>query len=165
MSTKKLKISRAFAPATVANVCVGFDILGFSVAGVGDEVEATILPNSKSVVITEITGIAGTLPKDPKKNTAAVALQKMIDDLNLPHGFSIKIKKGISVSSGMGGSSASAVAAVVAANELLKKSLTREQLLDFALAGEAIASGAIHGDNVGPCLLGGLTLLLPTTPM
>ena len=89
----------------------------------------------------------------------------MITELKLPHGFSIKIKKGIAVSSGMGGSSASAVAAVVAANGLLKKTLSKEQMLDFALAGEAVASGAIHGDNVGPCLLGGLTLLLPTAPM
>jgi homoserine kinase len=85
----------------------------------------------------------------------------MIAELNLPFGFSVSLKKGIPLSSGMGGSAASAVAAVVAANELLDRSLSREALLPFALAGEAVASGSVHGDNVAPCLFGGLVLALP----
>ncbi len=159
----------AFAPATVANVAVGFDILGFSMDGVGDEVTVSVLDGTLEVKITEVTGVVTELPKDPSKNTASVALQAMITELGLNHGFSVAIKKGISMSSGMGGSAASSVAAVVAANELLvrggRKSLSKTQLLHFSLLGEAAASGAIHGDNVGPCLVGGLTLLLPTKPM
>ena len=156
----------AFAPATVANVAVGFDILGFSVDGVGDEVTVSILRDSKEIRIEEISGVVTDLPSDPAKNTASVALRKMIGDLGLKHGFSIRIKKGIPLSSGMGGSAASAVAAVVAANGLLEKPFPDlSSLLEFALAGEAAASGAVHGDNVGPSLLGGLQLILPMTPL
>lgn len=160
----------AFAPATVANVAVGFDILGFSVDGVGDEVAVAVLEEKGKIEITQIGGVVTDLPKDSVKNTASVALHAMMDDLELPFGFSVQIKKGIPMGSGMGGSAASAVAAVVAANELLMKrgfktGLSVEKLLEFSLQGEAAASGAIHGDNVGPCLQGGLTLLLPTNPM
>jgi homoserine kinase len=164
----KIKVT-AFAPATVANVAVGFDILGFSVDQVGDEVTVSILDGKREVEITEISGVVTELPKDASKNTASVALQAMISELGLSHGFSLSIKKGISMSSGMGGSAASSVAAVVAANELLvrggRPALSKTQLLHFSLLGEAAASGAIHGDNVGPCLVGGLTLLLPSKPM
>jgi homoserine kinase len=159
----------AFAPATVANVAVGFDILGFSVDGVGDEVTVSVLNGKREVEITEITGIVTELPRDASKNTASVALSAMVSELGLTHGFSVAIKKGIAMSSGMGGSAASSVAAVVAANEVLirsgRLSLSKTELLHFSLLGEAAASGAIHGDNVGPCLVGGLTLLLPTKPM
>jgi homoserine kinase len=158
-----------FAPATIANVAVGFDILGFSVEGVGDEVTVAALDETKKVEITDISGVVTDLPKDSLKNsgknTASVALQAMIRDLGLSHGFSVRIKKGIAMGSGMGGSAASAVGAVVAANELLVRQFSRpvlstEKLLRFSLLGEAAASGSIHGDNVGPCLQGGLTLLL-----
>ncbi|MDR3606383.1 MAG: homoserine kinase [Oligoflexia bacterium] len=163
----------AFAPATVANVAVGFDILGFSVDGVGDEVTVSVLETPGKVEVIEISGVVTDLPKQSSKNTAAVALHAMIDDLGLPHGFSIRIKKGIAMGSGMGGSAASAVGAVVAAGALLtrldppfrRKPLLEAKLLEYALQGEKAASGAIHGDNVGPCLKGGLTLILPSMAM
>lgn len=155
----------AFAPATVANVAVGFDILGFPIDGPGDQVTVSVASGHRDVVIREIVGIPATIPLDPSKNTAAVGLKKMIDELALPHGFEISIRKGIALSSGMGGSAASAVAAVVAANELLPRPLDREGLFRYALAGEAIASGSIHGDNVAPALFGGLNVVLPTEPL
>lgn len=155
----------AFAPATVANVAVGFDILGFAIDGVGDTVTVSTLHNSHEIRLDSVRGLSDGLPLDSSKNTAVVALRAMADALKLSHGFSLEINKGIPLASGMGGSAASAVGAVVAANALLKKPLPKEALLEFALIGEAAASGAIHGDNVGPCLIGGLTLVLPTSPM
>lgn len=160
----------AFAPATTANVAVGFDILGFALEGVGDEVTVELTDQKNKVVILGIEGIETVLPSDPKKNTAGAALISMQHELDLNCGFRVQIKKGIAMGSGMGGSSASAVGAVVAAHELLIrknliKSLTEERLFHFALEGEQVASQSIHGDNVGPCLLGGLILVLSEKPM
>jgi homoserine kinase len=162
----------AFAPATVANVAVGFDILGFSMNQAGDEVTVSVeaAKDGKPLARCEsITGIAAAqperLPRDGAQNTATVALQAMIDELKLDHGFKVSIKKGIPLGSGMGGSAASAVGAVVAANALLAAPLPPLRLLDFALAGEAIASGSAHADNVAPCLFGGLTLALSLSPL
>jgi homoserine kinase len=149
----------AFAPATVANVAVGFDILGFPVEGVGDRVTVEAIPG-REVRIAAMSGeAAAELPRASSKNTATLGLERMIADLGLRHGFSVTIEKGIPLASGMGGSAASAVAGVVAANALLEKPLPKEDLLKYALAGESLASGAVHGDNVVPCLLGGLRVV------
>lgn len=153
----------AFAPATVANVAVGFDILGFPVDAVGDEITVSRL-DSPTVEIESIEGIVTELPRDPAKNTATAGLLHMIRDLQLPFGFRVAIKKNIPLGSGMGGSAASAVGAVVAANALLTDRLTDEQLFSYALVGEEVASGSAHPDNVSPCLLGGLTLTRSMKP-
>lgn len=159
----------AFAPATVANVAVGFDILGFAVEHVGDRVTVskTVAP---SVSINRITGADGTpadpdIPSDPARNTATVGLMALREDLKLDFGFEVSIDKGIALGSGMGGSAASAVAGVVAANALLERPLEAESLLPYALLGEQAASAAIHPDNVAPCLLGGLTLVTSLSPL
>ncbi len=154
----------AFAPATVANVAVGFDILGFALESVGDKVTLEKNLKSKEVNILSIIGLEG-LPLDPQKNTATIGLLKMIADLELPYGFNVKIEKGIPISSGMGGSAASSVAAITAANEFLEKPLNRTELLIYALEGEKAASGAIHADNVAPSLFGGLTLIRSLEPI
>lgn len=146
----------AFAPASVGNVAVGFDILGHSIAGAGDRVTVT-RTSRREVRITSITN-AGRLPREASLNTAGVALMSLRDVLSLDHGFDIALEKGIPFGSGMGGSAASAVAALIAANALLDEPLPREDLYRHAIAGEAIASGGAHGDNVGPMLLGGLVL-------
>jgi homoserine kinase len=147
----------AFAPATVANVAIGFDILGHTVEAVGDRVRIKRIVEPE-VRIRAITGVAGELPVEPERNTAGRAVQAMHQALNLPYGFELSIDKGIPLSSGMGGSAASAVAAVVAANALLAEPLTRLQLLQYAIQGEIIASGAVHVDNIAPSLFGGLVL-------
>lgn len=147
----------AFAPASVGNVGVGFDILGHSLAGPGDR--ATVRRIDEPVVrITAIRGTAMALPMDAEKNTAGMALIALRKTLGLTFGFEIELEKGIALGSGMGGSAASCVAALVAANALLDTPLAPEALYPFALAGEAVASGSRHGDNVGPMLLGGLVL-------
>ena len=158
-----MKTATAFAPATVANVAVGFDILGFAVDAVGDKVTVSKIDSAGKVEIETVSGNA-EIPKDPEKNTATVGLLKLCKDLKLKHGFKVSIKKGIPLGSGMGGSAASAVGAIVAANALLNRALTQEKLIEYALEGESAASGSKHADNVAPCLLGGLVLSRSVDP-
>jgi homoserine kinase len=147
----------AFAPASAANVAIGFDILGFSVDVLGDSVtiERTEKPG---VSITGATGVVTDIPRDPEKNTAGRALLAMQQALSPGFGFAASIHKGIPLGSGLGGSAASAVAAVVAANALLDKPLSKIELLKFAMQGEAVSSGSLHVDNISPSLFGGLVL-------
>lgn len=152
-----MKRARAFAPASIGNVSIGFDILGMAISGVGDEAIVSVT-DEPGVRIEAIQGVVQDLPASPEKNTAGAALLALKDRANFKKGFSISLKKGIPLGSGMGGSAASAVAAVVAANSLLKKKLSKEILFECAIEGERVASGAAHPDNVAPCLYGGLTL-------
>lgn len=147
----------AFSPASVGNVGVGFDILGHTLLGPGDRVTVRRIA-APIVRIAAIRGSTASLPSEAARNTAGAALIAMRTALALPFGFEIEIDKGIPFGSGMGGSAASAVAALVAANALLDQPLSRTALYPFALDGEAVASGGHHGDNVGPMLLGGLVL-------
>ncbi len=154
MSTNR---ATAFAPASVGNVGVGFDLLGHAIDGPGDTVTARRIAQS-GVRIAAINGLVRDLPLDSERNTAGRAVIALLEDQQPGFGVELVIDKGIPLSSGLGGSAASAVAALVASNALLPEPLTHEALYPFALAGEAIASGAMHGDNVGPQLLGGLVL-------
>jgi homoserine kinase len=147
----------AFAPASVGNVGVGFDILGQSVEALGDRVTLR-RSRSAGVRIERIDGIKETLPREPERNTAGRAVLAMQEALGLDFGFDMRIEKGIPLGSGLGGSAASAVAAVVAANEFLPQRLTRLELMKFAMQGEAVASGSVHVDNIAPSLFGGLVL-------
>lgn len=157
MSHTQAQSALAFAPASIGNVGVGFDLLGHALQGAGDRVRVRRIATPE-VRVDTIGGCLTELPREPERNTAARALQAMREALQLPFGFAIEIEKGIALGSGMGGSAASAVAAVVAANALLAQPLPLAALYPYALAGEAVASGSAHGDNVGPCLLGGLVL-------
>ncbi len=150
-------IARAFAPASVGNVAVGFDILGHVIEGVGDTVTVRRIA-AREVRIDAIRGAAVPLPREAAHNTAGAALLALRDALQLPFGFAVEIDKGIALGSGMGGSAASCVAALVAANALLDEPLDRHALYPFALEGELVASGGRHGDNLGSMLLGGLVL-------
>lgn len=147
----------AFAPASVGNVAVGFDVLGHSVQAIGDRVTAKRIPEP-TVRIAAIKGVVKDLPLEAEKNTAGMAVLSIIRDQKLNFGFELTIEKGIPLGSGMGGSAASAVAAVVAVNALLDKPLDKLALLKAAMQGEKIASGSIHVDNIAPSLFGGLVL-------
>src|SRR5262249_32186327 len=105
-----------------------------------------------------IEGVVTRLPMEAERNTAGRALLALRDRLGLAHGFALRIEKGIPLGSGMGGSAASCVAALVAASALLERPPPLDVVYRCALVGEAAASGAEHGDNVGPMLLGGLVL-------
>jgi len=147
----------AFAPATVGNVAVGFDILGHAFGVIGDRVGA-VRTGESGVRIRAATGVAGELPLEAARNTAGQAVLSLLEAASPPFGVELTIDKGIPLGSGLGGSAASAVAAVVAANALLEQPLPQVELLGHAISGEAVASGARHADNVAPALLGGLVL-------
>lgn len=147
----------AFAPASVGNVAVGFDILGHTVAALGDRVTVT-RRGQPGVSIRSITGVVRDLPLAAEKNTAGMAALALQRELALPFGFDLDVVKGIPLGSGLGGSAASAVAAVVAAAALVEGPVDRTQLLKFAMQGEAVASGSVHVDNIAPSLFGGLVL-------
>lgn len=157
MSTPHLQTASATAFASVGNIGVGFDIIGHCIAGAGDRADVRRI-DTPTVRIAHIDGCVDALPTDAAQNTAGAALMALRKALGLQHGFEISLRKGIALGSGMGGSAASCVAALVAANALLERPLSRESLYGFALEGEAVASGGRHGDNVGPMLLGGLVL-------
>ncbi len=157
---KILNEVRVFAPATVANVAVGFDILGFAFHGPGDEV---VLRRSTQAGL-KITTITGTgdkkLPLEPERNTAGFAALGLLRHLGQEDlGLEMEIHKKMPFGSGLGSSAASAAAGVFAANTLLGSPLSKEELLPFAVAGEEIADGAYHADNVGPALLGGILFI------
>ena len=169
MSTDNPKSSsvKAFAPASVANVSCGFDVLAFAIHGPGDIVEIS-LKEEPGVVITHIEGDGGLLPKDhPIENTAGRAVIAMLEDLGTEDktGISIRIKKMMPLGSGMGSSAASSVAAVVALNELLSNPYSKNDLLQFAMQGELAASGSPHADNVSASLMGGFTLVRSQNPL
>jgi len=153
----------AFAPASTSNLAVGFDLLGHPVGPAGDRVTAT-RRERPGVVMGPVTGCAGPLPADPAANTAGAAVQRLLAEHAPGLGVELSIDKGIPLGSGMGGSAASAVAAVVAANALLPRPLPTAALFPCALAGETVASGAAHGDNVAPSLFGGLVLVRSVDP-
>jgi homoserine kinase len=153
------------APATIANVGCAFDAIGFAIDGIGDTVTASTTSDS-GVVIQSITGDSTKLSKDIDKNTASVAITAMLRDYkkSIP-GITLDIHKGLPVGSGLGSSSASAVAGVVAVNELLGCPFTRRELIPYAMEGERIACGAAHADNVAPALLGGFVLIRSCSPL
>lgn len=159
----RLSSATAFAPAGVGNVAVGFDVLGHALEAVGDRVTVR-RTDRPTVEILDIVGCDEPLPLEPDRNTATAGLLTLIEALDLPFGFAVHIEKAIPLGSGMGGSAASAVGAMVAANALLDEPLTLSELLRFALVGEAVASGSAHADNLAPGLFGGLTLVRSMAP-
>lgn len=159
-----MKSIKVFAPATVANVGPGYDILGFAVSSPGDTVELS-LNQTEKVTIESITGDQGRLPLDAAKNTASAGIIALLQTLKSKQGFNLKLIKNMPLGSGMGSSAASAVAAVVAANELLGCPLTREELLPFVMESERVACGSAHCDNVAPALLGGFVLVRSYQPL
>jgi homoserine kinase len=149
---------KAFGPASIGNVAVGFDILGLCLDKPGDEVIAR-KSTQPGVRITKITGHHGRLPYETEKNTAGKAVLSLLEAVDRTNeGIDLEVLKKLPLGSGMGSSAASAVAAVFAVNELLKLGLTKRELLPHAVAGEEVASKSRHADNVAPSLLGGIIL-------
>lgn len=158
------KSIKAFAPATVANVGCGFDVLGFAVESPGDEVEV-ILTNTNKIEILSIEGDEGLLPLDIEKNTVSLVIREYLEALGSSQGVAIKLKKGMPLKSGLGSSAASSVVGVWALNKLLDSPMTDKQLLKFAMEGERLACGSAHADNVAPALLGGFVLVRSYEPL
>ena len=149
----------AFAPATVSNVACGFDVLGFPMEEPGDTVSARLLPVGAGVQIDDILNDGGRIPRQPEKNTASVAARALLDALGEKRGVALTITKGLPLASGLGGSAASAAAAVVAVNALVGGNASIDQLVDAALLGEGLGKGGAHPDNIAPAICGGFVLV------
>ncbi len=155
---KSIKI---FAPATVANVGPGYDILGLALEDIGDLIEMQLTDKNQ----IEIEMSDGGVTTNPKENVAGVAVSTMLTALGIVQGLKMSITKKVKPGSGLGSSASSAAGAVFALNELLGKPFVKHELVAFAMAGEAASSGKAHADNVAPSLLGGFTLVRSYEPL
>ena len=157
---------RVFAPATVANMICGYDILGFAVNEPGDEVIMKRV-DKIGVQINSIKGDGGKLPLDSDKNTVSACVKLLLNDLGIEDqiGVEIDLIKHMPIGSGLGSSSASTVAGLFAINSLLGNPLTKEELMPYCVEGERLACGHGHADNVAPALLGGITLIRGYEPL
>ncbi|MDA7557793.1 homoserine kinase [Flavobacteriaceae bacterium] len=153
---------KIFSPATVANVACGFDVLGFCLNELGDDMIVR-KTQEKGVKISLIEGFK--LPLEVHKNVAGVSAMALYKDANPQCGFEIEIYKRIKPGSGVGSSAASAAGSVYAMNELLGKPYNKTQLAEFAMKGEALASASEHADNIAPGIFGGFTLVKSTNPL
>ena len=155
---------RVFGPASLSNLGPGFDTLGLCLDGIGDVVEARKTDEPGVAIHFSDTEFGRGITTDPQKNTAGVAAQLVLDHLGYESGVALSIEKGFKPGSGIGSSAASAVGAAYATSLLLGNALSKDELINAVLGGEAIASGARHGDNVLPALFGGLILVSSSDP-
>jgi homoserine kinase len=149
-------------PATVANLVCGFDILGLALNEPYDVMEVKLLDEPKVIIHNKDNY---GLPTEPEKNVAGVVLLAIIEQLENKVGFEVTIEKRIKPGSGLGSSAASAAGAAVAANQLLGNIFSNEEMIQFAMNGEKLASGVKHADNITPCILGGVTLIRSIHPL
>ena len=150
------------SPATIANLVCGFDVLGLCIHEPYDTMQVSIIDEQKVIIKTTDNYPLST---DPMQNTAGAPLVEMLQELKADFGFEVIISKNIKPGSGLGSSAASAAGAVVAANYLLGNIFSKSDLVRFAMAGEQVASGVRHADNVAPCIFGGVTLIRSTAPL
>jgi homoserine kinase len=163
--TKTPRRSIAFAPATVANVACGFDVLGLALEKPGDTVTVELV-EEPGISIAGIEGDEGRLSKDPGKNTATVAARALLErSSRASSGLRLHLRKGLPLASGLGSSAASAVAAALAVSDLLQLPVDSHEILAAALEGERVVAGAGHADNAAACLFGGLVLVRSTDPL
>jgi homoserine kinase len=156
---------KVFAPATVANVVCGYDVLGFAVNAPGDEVVMRVT-DTKGITISKITGDDGNLPLNPEKNTVSASVQHYLNYIGKSDfGLDIELHKKMPIGSGLGSSSASTVAGLFAVNTLFDDLLSNKELVPFAMKGEELACGYGHADNVAPALMGGFVLIRSYEPL
>jgi homoserine kinase len=153
----------AFAPATVANLGLGFDVLGLALAGAGDRVTARLVAG-EDVRVARITGDGGRLPLEASQNTAGIAAIATLRRAGVRAGIELDVDKGLPLGSGLGSSAASAAAAAFAVNLLIGSPLRRPELIPACIEAEAVVSGR-HADNVAPAILGGLILVRSLDPL
>jgi homoserine kinase len=154
---------RVFAPATVANIGPGFDVLGLALSRPGDLLEAE-LAEAPGVEIVEVTGDGGRLSRDAMKNVAGRAAADVLRRTSSAKGLRLWLHKQMPLASGLGSSGASSAAGAVAANELLGRPLSPRDVVLSAMEGECAASGTPHADNVAPSVLGGFVLVRSYDP-
>jgi homoserine kinase len=157
-----LKTITVKCPGTVANLVCGFDILGLALNEPYDIMQVKLIDEPK-IIITNKDDF--NLPTDPEKNVAGVVLLSILEKMNDKIGFEIESEKHIKPGSGIGSSAASAAGAAVAANHLLGNIFSNDEVVQFAMNGEKLASGVKHADNIAPCILGGVSLIRSIHPL
>lgn len=150
------------APGTVANLVCGFDILGLALKEPYDVMEVSLLDEPQVIIHNKDQF---NLPTEPEKNVAGVVLQSVMEKMGNRFGFEVTIEKHIKPGSGIGSSAASAAGAAVAAAHLLGNTFSVNDLIQFAMNGEKLASGVKHADNIAPCILGGVSLIRSIHPL
>ena len=153
-----------FGPASLSNLGPGFDTLGLCLEHIGDIVEVCRSKQPGITIELDECGREAGIPVDPSRNTAGVAAARVLSMMELKDGVLLRIKKGFTPGSGIGSSAACAAAAAWGVNALYGSPFTKDELVEAVLDGEAIASGARHGDNALPALLGGLILVSSKYP-
>jgi homoserine kinase len=159
---ESMKNITVHAPASVANMVCGFDVLGMALDEPYDIMKLTLIDEP---VIRIIHTDEYNLPTEPEKNVAGAALQSLLDEYDRKVGFEVEVFKQIKPGSGLGSSAAGSAGAVVAANKLLNNYFSNEDLVRFAMSGEKVASGVKHADNIAPCIYGGITLIRSIFPL
>ncbi len=153
---------KIFAPATVANVSCGFDVLGFALDTVGDVMHVR-KTDKKGITITKIAG--ANLPIEAENNVVGAAGYALLNALDSQQGFEVEIYKKIKPGSGIGSSAASGAGMVFALNKLLGNPFSNIELMPFAMEGERLACGSAIADNVSAALYGGFTLVRSYKPL
>jgi len=157
-----VKLVKVKSPGTVANLVCGFDILGLALNEPHDLMQVKLI-DEPVVKITNKDDF--NLPTEPEKNVAGVVLLSVMERMDNKVGFEIEMEKHIKPGSGIGSSAASAAGAAVAANLLLENIFTNDEIVQFAMNGEKLASGVKHADNIAPCILGGVSLIRSIHPL
>lgn len=153
---------KVFVPATIGNVGPGFDVLGLVFPGLGDVIAVDLIDGPSTVA--SVTGRdANLVPLDPKKNCAVIAAESMLKINGINRGVRVTIDKQLPISGGLGASAASSVGGALAAAFACGISPKQDEILSAALEGEEAVAGR-HLDNIAPCLLGGLTVVLSLNP-
>lgn len=161
-----MKSVTAFAPASVANVGCGFDIMGFALRGIGDRVTVSLTENGEGSEIINRGRFGNLLPVEMERNTAGVAVNAFLEAAGRGGtGIHIELEKNLPLGSGMGSSASSAAAALVGVNELFGNMLSPEELIRFAMESERTASGSAHADNAAPSILGGFVIIRSHNPL
>lgn len=156
---KKVKVH---SPGTVANIVCGFDILGLALSEPYDVMEVMLLDRPEVIIHNRDIF---NLPTEAEKNVAGVVLLSVMERMNNTIGFEVTVEKHIKPGSGIGSSAASAAGAAIAANYLLGNIFSSDEVVQFAMNGEKLASGVKHADNIAPCILGGISLIRSIHPL
>ncbi|MFT5521225.1 MAG: homoserine kinase, partial [Enterobacterales bacterium] len=160
---------KVFSPISIGNVSVGFDILGLAVVPIDGSLIGDIVHVKEAIKSQEndliVTGShANRLPKDKKANIVwdcIFAFNTALEKLGKKSVIvELILEKNIPSSSGLGSSACSVVAAIYALNEFYQRPFNEHQLLMLMVDLEAAISGSRHYDNVAPCYLGGLQLVV-----
>ena len=153
---------RVFAPASVANLGCGFDVLGLALDEVGDILEMTVSEGS-GISITNRTDVP--LPEDIEQNVITPVIRKFFAMTGLSGRVDVTVCRKIYPGSGIGSSAASSVAAAFGMNELFGRPLPMKDLVVCAMEGENLASGGYHADNAAPSMMGGIVLIRGYEPL